>query len=200
MESLLRKLIEFFADVFIWACFACLMVLYWIPDRQLIPYVDKEFPSAAEAYRIASSKVKIIERLSPPYQNCALEHGWCDRLAEALVYEARGEGAVGMRAVAHVIMQRKESKGWPSTVREVVEQRRQFSYLLDKHLQSKPTQKDFDIAYKEAYDAYFGLSENPVPGAKWYHSTSIKPPKWTKDLEVVKTIGNHIFYKEKSYG
>jgi N-acetylmuramoyl-L-alanine amidase len=197
---MLRKLIEFFADVTIWACFSFLMFLYWIPDRHLIPYVDKEFPAAAEAYRIASSKVKIIERIPPPYQNCALEHQWCDRLAEALVYEARGEGSVGMRAVAYVILERKKSKNWPSTIREVVEQRKQFSYLEDMHRQKTPTDKDFDIAYKEAYDAYFGLSENPVPGAKWYHSTSIKPPKWTKDLEVVKTLGNHIFYKEKSVG
>jgi hypothetical protein len=196
----LRKWTEFFAEVFIWAIVAFLAIFCWVPDRHFLPYVDKESPSEVEVYRIASSKVRIIERISPPYQNCALEHGWCDKLAEALVYEARGEGAVGMRAVAHVILERKESKGWPNTIRDVIEQRKQFSYLQDKHKQKSPTSEDFDIAYKEAYDAYFGLSENPVPGAKWYHSVNIRPPKWTKDLEVVKIIGNHVFYKEKSFG
>lgn len=193
---MLRKLIDWSETLISWA-----LVLTVIAGTAYFTFQKKEVTiSDAEAYAITLEKVRIIERIPPPYKNCALEHGWCDRLAEALVYEARGEGSVGMRAVAYVILERKKSKNWPSTIREVVEQRKQFSYLQDMHRQKTPTDKDFDIAYKEAYDAYFGLSENPVPGAKWYHSTSIKPPKWTKGLEVVKTLGNHIFYKEKNVG
>lgn len=161
------------------------------------PYTDwRVKDSDVKVFQINPQKLGSILNLDPPYHNCVFEHRWCGGLAEALVYEARGEGPIGMRAVAYVILERVKDKGWPNTIRGVVEQKYQFSYRQDKHKQSEPTKKDFDLAYKEAYDAVFGISENPVPGAKWYHSDRIKPPKWTKDLEVVKIIGGHIFYKE----
>lgn len=150
-----------------------------------------------QLFAVSLTNLKAVEELPPDYQSCATDYPWCYRLAQALVYEARGEGEIGMRAVAFVILGRAKDKGWPSTINGVIEQKKQFSYLQDMHNQVKPTKEDFDLAYKVAYDAYFGISKTPVPGARWYHSTGIKPPKWTKKLEVVETIGNHVFYKEK---
>lgn len=152
--------------------------------------------AATEAYVVAIREVSAVQELPPDYAECT-RLNWCHRLAQALVYEARGEGAVGMRAVAYVILERVASKGWPDTIKEVIHQKKQFSFLGDMHKQSTPTKEDFDIAYREAYDAYFGRSENPAPDAKWYHSTGIKAPRWTKELVVVTTLGGHIFYKEK---
>lgn len=189
---MLRKLIDRLGSYI-----AVILTILIVVFSFYTPYTEWRIKNEeAKVFRVQPQKLNSMLELDPPYHNCIFEHQWCSRLAEALVYEARGEGSIGMRAVAYVILERVKHKGWPNTIRGVVEQKYQFSYLQDKHKQSEPTKKDFDLAYKEAYDAVFGISENPVPGAKWYHSDRIKPPKWTKDLEVVKIIGGHIFYKE----
>lgn len=156
-------------------------------------------PYSPESFVVKHTRVKVVERLEPSYLECYNDSNGCRKLAEALVYEARGEGRIGMRAVAYVVLARVEANGWPSTVWGVITQRRQFSYLQDMHRQKSPTEEDFQIAYEEALRAYRGMSRNPVPGALWYHSNSIKPPKWTKSLEELRLcLGDHIFYKEKS--
>jgi spore germination cell wall hydrolase CwlJ-like protein len=192
----LRKWIDW-AETFIAWSLVVAVGIGWFHFQRAVEHSDFEFVSEAELYKIRMDNMKIIENLPPPYANCAFEHAWCGRLAEALVYEARSEGAVGMRAVAYVVLERVKSKGWPNSIREVITQRKQFSYLEDKDKQTKPTQEDFDLAYKEAYDAVFGISENPVPGAKWYHAKGASPKRWMKVYKPTYTIGNHVFYTEE---
>lgn len=126
--------------------------------------------------------------------------GWCkqDRqcqsLAEAVVYEARGERDMGKYAVAWVIRNRAEAERWPDTIRQVIHQYRQFSYLQDKHRQKKPTQNDWTTAYIVGYDVLNDQIQSPVNDATHYHSVRVKP-LWAKELEVVARIDNHIFYR-----
>lgn len=126
--------------------------------------------------------------------------GWCraDRqcqsLAEAVVYESRGERDMGKYAVAWVIRNRAESPRWPNTIRQVIHQRFQFSYIGDKHEQETPTKKDWTTAYIVGYDVLNDLIESPVNDATHYHEIGIIPT-WARRLEIVARIDNHIFYR-----
>ena len=118
----------------------------------------------------------------------------CNKLAEAIIFEARGEPDIGKVAVAQVILNRTNDPRWGDSIKEVVHQPHQFSYLKDKHKQSKPTADDWDTARKIAHDVISGTISNPVGEATHYHATRVKP-KWAKKLKPVAKIGQHVFYR-----
>lgn len=123
----------------------------------------------------------------------------CKKMAEALVYEARGEGlgSEGMAAVGIVIKNRADGDNrFPDTIIGVIEQRHQFSYLADMHKQRKPTDSDWIKAYAVSYDVLNGEYKSLVGSATHYHANYVQP-SWSNHLEKVATIGNHIFYWEK---
>ena len=133
----------------------------------------------------------------PPLQNPAVACSStprCNLLAEAIVYEARGESDMGKAAVAHVILNRKEDPRWPNKIVDVIKQPHQFSYLKDKHKQSKPTTDDWNRARKIAHGVIFGYINSPVGDATHYHAKHVRP-KWDKKLERVAVIGRHVFFK-----
>jgi spore germination cell wall hydrolase CwlJ-like protein len=137
-------------------------------------------------------------------------------LAMAIYFEARGEPTLGQVAVGHVVMNRVHSERYPSDVCEVVKQaqtrnkkiikhRCQFSFYCDGKPESAEDEsaylKSIGIAYKllasdigvwEDPDRY----EDPTDGATFYHSDEVNP-SWAPKKEHTRTIGKHIFYKEK---
>ena len=123
-----------------------------------------------------------------------LKDASCNKLAEAIVYEARGEPTKGQIAVAQVVLNRKKDPRWGNSITAVVHQPNQFSYLKDKHKQRPPTKHDWDKARKIAHRTIIGAASNPVGGATHYHATYVRPT-WAKKLQPVAKIGNHIFYK-----
>lgn len=123
-----------------------------------------------------------------------LKDARCAKLSEAIVYEARGEPDIGKVAVAHVILNRKQDPRWGNSIRDVIHQPRQFSYLKDKHKQTPPTNNDWITARKIAHGVIFGYINSPVGDATHYHAARVKP-KWAKKLEPVAKIGQHIFYR-----
>lgn len=125
------------------------------------------------------------------------KHPPCMKMSEAVVFESRNQSMVGMRAVAAVIKNRAEHKRWADNIIDVIKQPYQFSYLQDKHLQKKPLQEDWNRSMIASFDILNDVTLSPVEDAVFYHTTSIKPPYWVKDLEVVATINSHVFYKEK---
>lgn len=138
---------------------------------------------------------KNLKPLMPPQpESLCAKLARCSKLAEAIVYEARGESTKGMAAVAHIILNRKKDPRWPSRVVDVIHQPHQFSYLKDKHKQSKATQEDWNKARKVAYGVLYGHISSPVGDATHYHAKHVRP-KWAKKLERVAVIGQHIFYK-----
>jgi N-acetylmuramoyl-L-alanine amidase len=110
-----------------------------------------------------------------------------------LYHEARGENILGIIAVGNVVLNRVKLKN--ESICEIVYANKQFSWTNNLHKKVLPASlKTFDfIAYKIINNNFKDFSK----GAKWYHSTSIKPPSWTKKMIVTVRIGNHIFYKEK---
>lgn len=151
-----------------------------------VKYIDRYI--ASEQYQ------GVKEILLDPKLRCTLE-GDCSLLAQALVYEARGEGEKGRLAVGTVVLNRVKSSKYPNSIKEVLYQPYQFSYTMDMHKQKTPNKEDWEKAYREAYLLLNGEEAIPnLDGVLWYHSKSVKP-KWSNKFERVAVIGNHYFYR-----
>ena len=130
---------------------------------------------------------------------------WC--LAQNIYYEARGSNLADQAAVADVVLNRVDHTSYPNTVCEVVKQGRkdrsgnmlrnqcQFSWYCDGK-SDVPTNIDSWVsAQQTAYlmlhlQRFRGISE----GATHYHADYVKP-KWASRLQLVGSIGEHIFYR-----
>ena len=129
-------------------------------------------------------------------------------LAEAMYYEARDQGSLGMLAVGIVIQNRVDHPRYPDTICEVVRQGRywkgnpvrdkcQFSYWCDGRPERPAEKKIWGIAQSIAHTLLstevdiIGLEE-----ATHYHADWVKP-SWASVLEPCSQIGQHIFYAEK---
>ena len=131
------------------------------------------------------------ERLSQ-----CLSDNMCKYLAEAGYFESKGESNVGVEAVMFVVLQRvADEKRWPNTVKGVLRQPAQFSYVSDGRLERGVVEKK---RYKEimviAHKVLNGDTINPVPKANHFHTTKLKRA-WTKNMRVVAVIGNHVFFE-----
>jgi spore germination cell wall hydrolase CwlJ-like protein len=132
-------------------------------------------------------------------------------LANAIYFEARGESDAGQRAVAHVILNRVDSRYYPNSICEVVYQnahmlnRCQFSFACDG---GTPKVAEFDAFKKAAViaaevatcdDACRGLHKikGGVASSTHYHADYVKPG-WASKLQKTGTVGRHIFYFTKT--
>lgn len=120
----------------------------------------------------------------------------CKYLAEAGYFESKGESNKGVKAVMFVVLQRvADEHRWANTVKEVLRQPAQFSYVRDGSLERGVVEKK---RYKEimviAHRVLNGDTINPVPKANHFHTTSLKRG-WTKNMRVVAVIGNHVFFE-----
>jgi N-acetylmuramoyl-L-alanine amidase len=124
-------------------------------------------------------------------------------LAENVYFEARGEPLAGQYAVAEVTLNRMRAQNFPHTVCAVVHEVRwdasrrrfvaDFSWTELGAL-SPPDGPAWRQAMAVASASYDELHAPLVPGALFYHATSVRPA-WARTRRAVATIGNHIFYR-----
>lgn len=125
-------------------------------------------------------------------------------LALNVYYEARGEPEVGQYAVAEVTMNRVAAARYPSSVCGVVYQQNwdairkrmvaAFSWTELKRLPD-PKGKKWERALEIAEEVYYRRHEPlKLADATHYHAKRIRP-SWSRQLEPVARIGNHIFYR-----
>lgn len=121
-------------------------------------------------------------------------------LAYAIYFEARGESIQGQVAVAEVILNRVDSRRYPTTVCKVVHQGAknlnacQFSYNCDGRPETISEADAFDRAAKVAAMMLDGRERVLTGDATHYHTTAVSP-RWSKRLTETTRIGDHIFYK-----
>lgn len=125
-------------------------------------------------------------------------------MAEALYFEARGDGATeaerarAMAAVGHVILNRVSTQGFPSTICEVVRQTTgdtpQFSYRLlsDRAFSDKDS---LFLARRVAAGVMLRQLPDPTGGAIAYHAKYVSPANWPTTWKRQAQIGSHIFYR-----
>jgi len=120
-------------------------------------------------------------------------------LALALYWEAKSEGADGMRAVASVVLNRLAHPQFPNTVCGVVTQGGedppcQFSWWCDGK-SDRPTEPHaWRLAQQIAKAALAKPPADHTRGALFFNNTSIKTP-WLRKRARTAQIGRHIFYR-----
>ena len=116
-------------------------------------------------------------------------------LAGAIYFESRGEPLEGQLAVAQVIINRSESRQFPSSYCGVVYQRSQFSFVRGGRM---PSIKQQSAAWKRAKAiariAHPGLWDSAADDSLYFHANYVRP-SWAKRKVARATINTHIFYR-----
>ena len=125
-------------------------------------------------------------------------------LAQALYYEARGEGRIGEQAVAEVVFHRMNAGNFGHSICAVVYEGAghpgcQFSFTcngdLDRPREDSAWRKSEQLAAQILTGEV--LLHNTTGGATHYHATWVSP-FWAPALKRTAQIGNHIFYRTAS--
>lgn len=135
-------------------------------------------------------------------------------LANNIYFESRSESDIGKIAVAFVTMNRVNAEKYPTTICEVVKEKRskktyrgcQFEWycivknrnIFDKNILTTDNDPEYNIAMKLATYVYinFSLIEDPTDGALYFHNKN-SFPVWRHNVKRTVKIGNHIFYAMK---
>jgi len=123
-----------------------------------------------------------------------------DCLTRAAYYEARGEGADGMRAVTQVVLNRVRHSAFPSSVCGVVYQGSnrstgcQFSFTCNGAMRGAVNRAAWNRARDIASEALSGKVYAAVGTATHFHTTSVSPG-WRNRLVRVTQVGDHYFYR-----
>ena len=121
-------------------------------------------------------------------------------LAQAVYYEAAGEGVDGERAVAQVVLNRVRHPGFPSTICGVVYEGSdrttgcQFSFTCNGVMQHVPASGLWAQSRKVAEEALKGRVFDRIGHATHYHADYVLP-YWADSLDKSVQIGRHIFYR-----
>jgi spore germination cell wall hydrolase CwlJ-like protein len=126
-------------------------------------------------------------------------------LAEALYFEARGEGIRGQFAVAEVILNRVDSPRYPGSVCGVVRQGAgqrkgcQFSFVCDGRPERISERRAFERAGKIARLMRDGAPRMLTAGATHFHTRGVRP-RWSTAFARTAEIGAHLFYRGPTGG
>lgn len=125
------------------------------------------------------------ERISDSEQDC---------LANAVYFEARGEGLEGQLAVAAVVLNRAASDKYPPSICGVVKQPAQFSFVRrGRFPRADKASEAWRRAVAIAHIARNKLAGELASNVLWYHANYVSP-SWGRRLTRVVRIGAHIFY------
>jgi len=109
-------------------------------------------------------------------------------LARVIHGEARGESFEGKVAVGSVILNRVKDKNFPTTIREVILQRGQFSSLIDGQANLFPDQKSINAA-RAALVGY-----DPTYGSLYFYNPDVATNvSWISQRPITLKIGDHVF-------
>jgi N-acetylmuramoyl-L-alanine amidase len=115
--------------------------------------------------------------------------------------EARGEGMLGKRGVAHVVANRAEQPSWwGNSVKSVILHPFQFSSFNEDDSNSSKWPEDNDPSYSDCLtvseDVLDNGDEDITNGATSYYSIDIPPPFWVVNMTLTLAAGHFRFYKE----
>jgi spore germination cell wall hydrolase CwlJ-like protein len=153
---------------------------------------SKALPSPSELIR--KIEVQAVDPVGEEPLNDAIT---C--LSRTIYWEARGEGAAGMEAIANVVMNRLGHKGFPNTICEVVMQGRergacQFSWWCDGRSDDAKEDESYVIAKETARKALNRQLTDRTGGALYFHQRKATPG-WSKEYIKTVEVGKFVFYK-----
>lgn len=130
----------------------------------------------------------------------------CQKLAEAIFFEGRGESKKGQIAIAYTIVNRRDDWRWPDTINQVVTQKRkgvcQYSYECELNRSEKISKIEKEIgawtyALGIAFDVFnFNVADVTDGADHYYNPAKVKhKPRFAKEYAFVETIGKHKFFR-----
>lgn len=129
-------------------------------------------------------------------QQVAMSSKELDCLAKNIYHEAGVEDRAGKIAVAQVTLNRLKEGRWGKDICKVVYSKAQFSWTLDKKKRTaKPEGLLWEQSRAVALEFQRGTRIKGLEDSTHYHADYIRDPNWAKAKQVVKQIGQHIFYK-----
>lgn len=156
------------------------------PAREVVQDTSTMAPKAATT---ASSLTDLVQSHSLPETLDAETR--C--LASAVFYEARGETLKGQLAVARVIINRRDSGRFATSLCGVVTQRGQFSFVRGGVIPTPSvSSNDWREAVAIAQIALNDTWESQVEGALFFHARHVSP-RWNKTR--LASVDNHVFYR-----
>lgn len=168
--------------------FSCVLLVYKLYST------DTQEQANTNASRSHSG---VIERYDDKELRC---------LEEGLYHEIRNGSKQAMKNVAYVILNRKETKGFPDTICDVIAQPKQFSYRdikapqkdWQKHILSKhDSNKDKQALLTVKSVASKVLAEGSKDKEILYYTTPEVKRKWMKGLKVKYNDGYHKHFAPK---
>lgn len=147
------------------------------------------------------STIVAADMAPPPPPTPAVATDDRDCLIAAMFYEAGGEGAEGLAAVGHVVLNRLDDRPPGTTLCDVVYEKGQFGWTR------KVARKDVAAVIgtsqrwqNAAIIADAVLSDtvkDPTGGAHSFYSVLQyrKKPRWARNLDKTVRIGNHVFMR-----
>jgi N-acetylmuramoyl-L-alanine amidase len=120
--------------------------------------------------------------------------------------EARNGGESAMRAVGHVIDNRRRANTHGRYATETVSAAWQFSAWnrndpnypammnIDKLREGSEDHAMWLTAKRVAEEILSGASQDPTGGALFYHTAAVSP-RWSSGLAPVRVIGGHLFFR-----
>ena len=122
-------------------------------------------------------------------------------LARTIYWEARGEGATGMEAVANVVMNRLGHEGFPNTICKVVMQGReqgscQFSWWCDGRSDDAKDDESYAIAKEIARTALNLQLTDRTGGALYFHQRRSRPG-WAREYVKTAEVAGFVFYRPR---
>lgn len=120
--------------------------------------------------------------------------------------EARNGGEAAMRAVGHVIDNRRRANTHGKYATETVSAAWQFSAWnrndpnypammnIDKLREGSEDHRMWLAARRLADEILSGVSLDPTGGALFYHTAAVSP-RWSSGLAPVRVIGGHLFFR-----
>lgn len=119
-------------------------------------------------------------------------------LTENIYFESRGEPILGQAMVGHSVLNRMKDDRWPSDVCDVVYQKKQYSWTLEKKRPIRDMQ-----SYKMINDLAYTLLSNrdseEATGVTNYLRCDIRntmKDKWWQRMTFLGQVGAHCFYRE----
>lgn len=122
-------------------------------------------------------------------------------LARTIYWEARGEDAASMEAVASVVMNRLGHEGFPNTVCAVVRDgnergARQFSWWCDGRSDQAHEDASYATAKEIARRALNLQLKDRTRGALYFHHRNVTPG-WSTEYVKTAEIGDFVFYRPR---
>lgn len=166
------------------------------------------YPDAL-AQVLPASIVSMVEP-DPLMNTTALNEAEVRLVAATAWGEARSEGEEGMRAVAHVIVNRVGER-FGADIESVVRSPWQFSVWNRRDPNRRRVEnpeayategaelETWEIAQRVAREVLSGQSTDPTDGALFYHTTAIRP-WWARFGQGRRVIGAHVFYSDVRRG